>query len=202
MQFVESSIADVKSISQRSLVLHWSRAAAGKPLPEFKDFQPPSRGHDPNFMAIWRVDESANGPEFRAIFQGGHVAVGFRQRWEGRSMADMIPASLLAPALAGARFCVEKRRAVYMIYTTCDADGQRLDCERLLLPFGLPDGGVRQLVASLEVVGVTRNVALSETLSHFERAHEIPFAGCFAPLPSSYDSSREQRTGSVEITTV
>jgi hypothetical protein len=40
MQFVEASIADVKSIAPRVLVLHWSRAAAGRPLPDFEDFQP------------------------------------------------------------------------------------------------------------------------------------------------------------------
>lgn len=111
MQFVESSIADVKSIAQRALVLHWSRAAAGRALPNLEDFQPPSRGHDPNLMVIWRVDYSADGPEFRAMFQGDHIAVAFRQRWEGRSMAEMIPESLRAAALDGARFCVEQRLA-------------------------------------------------------------------------------------------
>lgn len=202
MQFVELSIADVKSISQRSLVLHWSRAAAGRPLPDFEDFQPPSRGHDPNLMVIWRVDHSADGPEFRALFQGDHVAVAFRQRWEGRNMADIIPGSLRAPALDGARFCVEARLAVYMVYTTRDADGQRVDGERLLLPFGSPDGSVKQLLASMEVVSETRNVALSKALNHFERAHEIAFAGCFGPLPRGHNSLSAPRTGLVEITAV
>lgn len=202
MQFVESSIADVKSIAQRALVLHWSRAAAGKSLPDFEDFQPPSRGHDPNFMVIWRVGASADGPEFRAMFQGDHIAVAFRQRWEGRNMAKMIPQSLRAPALDGARFCVEQRLAVYMVYTTLDADGQRIDCERLLLPFGPPGGGVKQLLASMEVISETRNVAVSKALSHFERAHEIAFAGCFGPLPRGHNSLRVPRTGLVEITAV
>jgi hypothetical protein len=200
MQFVESSIADVKSIAQRALVLHWSRAAAGRPLPDFEDFQPPSRGHDPNLMVIWRVDESVDGPEFRALFQGDHVAVAFRQRWEGRNMAEMIPGSLRAPALDGARFCVEERLAVYMVYTTLDADGQRVDGERLLLPFGSPDGSVKQLLASMEVISVTRNVALSKALNHFERAHQIVFAGCFGPLPRGHGSLHVPRTGLVEIT--
>lgn len=202
MQFVESSIADVKSIAQRVLVLHWSRAAAGRPLAGFEDFQLPSRGHDPNFMVIWRVDESADGPEFRAVFQGAHIAGAFGQRWEGRNMAEMIPESLRAPALDGARFCVEERRAVYMVYTTLDADGRRVDCERLLLPFGSPDGSVKQLLASMEVISVTRNVVLSKALNHFERAHEIAFAGCFGPLPRDHGSLRMSRTGLVEITAV
>lgn len=199
MQFVESSIADVKSIAQRALVLHWSRAAAGRALPDFEDFQPPSRGHDPNLMVIWRVDHSADGPEFRAMFQGDHVAVAFRQRWEGRNMADMIPESLRAPALDGARFCVEERLGVYMVYTTLDADGQRIDGERLLLPFGSPDGRVKQLLASMEVISLTRNVPLPEALNHLERAHEIAFAGCFGPLPRGHDSLKASRTGLVEI---
>ena len=202
MQFVESSIADVKSIAQRALVLHWSRAAAGRALPNLEDFQPPSRGHDPNLMVIWRVDYSADGPEFRAMFQGDHIAVAFRQRWEGRSMAEMIPESLRAAALDGARFCVEQRLAVYMVYTALDADGQRVDCERLLLPFGLPDGSVKQLLASMEIISVTRNVALSNALNHFERAHEIAFAGCFGPLPRGHDLLSVPRTGLLEITAV
>lgn len=202
MQFVESSIADVKSIAQRALVLHWSRAAAGRPFADFEDFQPPSRGHDPNFMVIWRVDEAVDGPEFRAMFQGDHIAGAFRQRWEGRNMAEMIPGSLRAPALDGARFCVEERLAVYMVYTTLDTDGQRVDCERLLLPFGSPDGSVKQLLASMEVISVTRNVVLSKAVNDFERSHEIAFAGCFGPLPRGHESLNVPRTGLVEITVV
>jgi hypothetical protein len=38
-------------------------------------------------MVIWRVDEAVDGPEFRAMFQGAHIAGAFSQRWEGRNMA-------------------------------------------------------------------------------------------------------------------
>lgn len=190
MEFNESSIADIKSISQRTLALHWSRAAAGKLLPDFESFLPPSRGHDPNYMVIWRVEESAHGPVFRAMFQGSHIAAAFRERWEGRDMAEMIPASLRAHALEAARFCAEKQVGVYMIYTTLDTDGQRLDCERLLLPFGPPDGGVKQLVASMEAISFKGNVIFSEAVAHFERSHEIVFAGCFRPLPPRHDPSK------------
>jgi hypothetical protein len=66
-----------------------------------------------------------------------------------------------------------------MVYTTLDTDGQRVDCERLLLPFGSPDGSVKQLLASMAVISLTRNVVLSKALNQFERSHEIAFAGGF-----------------------
>jgi len=136
------------------------------------------------------------------MFQGNHVAVAFRQRWEDRNMAEMIPEFLRAPALEAASFCVEEQRAVYMIYTALDAEGQRIDCERLLLPFGSAEGGVRQLLASMEVVGLMRNVPLSEAVTHFARSYEIAFAGCFAPLPVGHGSLHASRTGDVEIAAV
>jgi hypothetical protein len=200
MEFVGSSIADIKSISQRALVLHWSRAAAGKSLPDFANFQPPSRGHDPDYLVIWRVDESTDGPEFRAMFQGAHIAAAFRQRWEGRSMTELIPGALRAPALDGARFCVEKQLAVYMIYTTLDNEGQRVDCERLLLPFGTPDGGVKQFLASMEIISLTGNVVLSNAVPLFERTHEIALAGYFGPLAPSHDALKVRRASLIDVT--
>ena len=185
MKFVESSIADIKSISQRTLALHWSRAAAGKPVPHFQSFEIPSRGHDPNYMAIWRVQRSVTGPVFSAIFQGAYIATAFRQRWEGRKMEELIPKSLRAPALDAARFCAEKQVGVYMIYTTLDSDGRRIDCERLLLPFATPDSRVGVLLATMEAISLKGYVVLSKALDHFERSYDIAFAGCFSPQPRS-----------------
>jgi hypothetical protein len=95
-------------------------------------------------------------------------------------MEEMIPKSLRAQALDAAPFCAEKQVGVYMIYTTIDSEGHRLDCERLLLPFATPDRGVGQLLASMEAISLTGDVILTKALEHFERSHDIAFAGYFS----------------------
>ena len=64
--------------------------------------------------------EFGEGRIFRGLYQGDHIATGFRGQWMGRSMAEVIPESLRAAALEAANFCAENGCAIYMIYKTED----------------------------------------------------------------------------------
>lgn len=196
MHFADTSIGAIKSISQRSLALAWRDAASGGAFSDFAHFKPPARGHDPGYMVIWNVESAPEGRLFRAMYQGGFIATAFRQSWEGRSMADVIPAVLRAPALNAANHSAATGRGVYMIYRTSNERGQIIDCERLVLPFGKAETGIRQLVTSMETISFEGDVILKSALDYFTAGFDIVVASQFtsgakdaSPRPRDDDHS-------------
>lgn len=179
MRFADTSIGAIKSISQRSLALAWRDAAHGAAFSDFANFKPPERGHDPRYMVVWNVEPKPAARTFRAVYQGGFIAIAFRQSWEGRSMADVIPAPLRAPALAAANHCAETGCGVYMVYRASNERGQSIDCERLVLPFGKAQTGIRQLVTSMETISIEGDVILESALDYFTAGYEIVLAAQF-----------------------
>lgn len=192
LHFQECDVTAIKSISQRSLAVHWKRAAKDAPLPAFEAFQPSSRAYDPNWLAIWRVEEDGSGRVFRGLFQGEFIAKAFRSRWEGRSMEDVVPAALRAPALAAANYCVDRQRAIYMVYSTTDQQGRRMDCERMLLPFGDRLSGVKQIIASMEPISLDGDISLDIALDDFVARATVGFAGWFVASPDPTHDRRLQ----------
>lgn len=179
MQFADASIGAIKSISQRSLALSWRDAAKRAAFPRFDDFKPANRGHDPRYMVIWNVEPTPHERIFRAMYQGSFIATGFRQPWQGQSLADVIPAPLRAPALAAANHCAETGCGVYMVYRASNERGQSIDCERLVLPFGKAETGIRQLVTSMETISLEGDVVLGSALDYFTSGYEIVVAAQF-----------------------
>lgn len=179
MRFADTSIGVIKSISQRSLALAWRDAAHDAKFPQFDHFKPSARAHDPRFMVVWNVEPKPADRTFRAMYQGELIAVSFRQRWEGQSMADVIPAPLRAPALAAANHCAETGCGVYMVYRACNERGQSIDCERLVLPFGKAQTGIRQLVTSMETISLEGDVILDSALDYFTAGFDIVLAAQF-----------------------
>lgn len=180
MNFAETTIASVKSVSQRSLALAWQRAARGSRYPQLADFHPSSRACDPRYIVIWKVEDGADGPDFRALYQGDFIAAAFRDQWVGKSMAAVVPEKLRAPALAAANFSTRTGRAIYMNYATRDQNGGSINCERLLLPFGTAANGVRQLIASNEPISFDGDVVLTKAVEDFVGDFEITTAGHFS----------------------
>ena len=176
MLWTEADISSIKSISQRTLAVHWAEAAAGRPFPRFEEFRPPSRGYDPKYLIFWKVEGEAGNREFKAMYQGKFIADAFHEKWEGRNLKELISGKLLDPALAGANACVDQGAAIYMIYTTKDATGHRIDCERLLLPFGEPKTGVRQFMASNEPISLNGELMLETAVEHFMKDFQITLA--------------------------
>ena len=72
MLFPDIAINEVKSISQKALFAHWSRAARGRPFPPLQDFRPEERLHDPKQL-VFALDhdiqnkDEANQKKYRSI---------------------------------------------------------------------------------------------------------------------------------------
>jgi hypothetical protein len=90
--------------------------------------------------------------------------------WAGKTMEQVVPMSLRRITLDAARECATGGCIVYSIFSTIDANDARVDCQRLLLPFGRDDTKVEQMLASLQL---TVTQGRSKVLNHFEMQADV-----------------------------
>jgi len=117
--------------------------------------------------------------KFRALYQGDNVAEVFNSNWAGKTMEQVVPMSLRRITLDAAKECAASGCLIYAIFSTVDANDQRIDCERLLLPFGR-DGKVEQLLGSLQLKGSQGGVRRTKVLADFQLQAEVLFSGKIA----------------------
>jgi hypothetical protein len=176
MQFSPASIQSIKSISQHALTRYWNRLAGGRSFPSIAQFDPGPRLHDPKQLVIWTIEDAFGQRRFRALYQGTNVAEVFNSSWAGRTMDEVVPAPLKSMSMDGANECAASGCAIYTIFATFDANGHRVDCERLLLPLG-EGSTVQQIVASLQLVSVKGEFERKSILGRFETLSQVAFAG-------------------------
>jgi hypothetical protein len=177
MTFRFAPVQMVRSESQRALAHYWDQLAAGRPFPSFTEFQPDPAIHDPKQLVVWNIEGAGRLLKFRARYQGENVADAFNTAWVGETMEEVVPMSLRRPALDAAKECADSGCMVYMVLSTWDSSATRIDCERLLLPFG-NNGKVEQLLGSLQLTNVPnasrRKGALSRSTPRSSPAGSSP----------------------------
>jgi hypothetical protein len=141
----------IKSISQRGLLTHWRRVSEGRCIPDFGSFTLTDGDVDRHQLLFWHVVGSGYDRVFKSLFQGNYVVEGLG----GRPLLEVSRASF-GPfqqyAFATLSDCADRRVPIYSVLTSEDSAGQRIDCERLLLPFGRDPGAVDLVLASLQLV--------------------------------------------------
>jgi hypothetical protein len=168
-----SSLQQVKSVSQRALASYWDRLAAGRHFPAFTEFAPEPGLHDPKQLVAWNVEGERGQVKFRALYQGENVADVFSSAWAGKTMDQVVPMSLRRVTIGAAKECVQSGRAIYTIVSTIDATEHRVDCERLLLPFGSDGSKVEQILASLQLTSVPGRVRRKKILNNFQMQADL-----------------------------
>jgi hypothetical protein len=189
MDFHDTTIGAIKSITQRSLAMCWNRAAKDRPFPSIHEFSPDSRVHDGSQLAAWKVEREDGQRRFRALYQGGNVAEVFQQPWAGQTMDEVIPAFAKGLALDAAHECATSGCAIYTVISTRDALGYRVDCERLLLPLGQDGVEVEQIVASLQLISPKGTFTRQDILARFSAHAELTFCG---KIPSAFARGKLQ----------
>ncbi len=132
--------------------------------------------HDPQQLVFWNVEEGEHGRIFRALAHGRYLTEAYNLNWTGKTMDEVAPEPMRELILQTARACVDSGCPAYSIFTTFDAGGQQVDCERLLLPFGRY-GRVTHLVGSLQLVSVKGGFTRQSALGAFGRMVEMALAG-------------------------
>jgi hypothetical protein len=164
----------IKSASQLALATYWDRLTAGRRFPAFTELKPEPGLHDPKQLVAWNVEGEGRLRKFRALYQGESVAEVFSSAWAGKTMEQVVPMSLRKITLEAAKECAASGCAVYSIFSTIDASDTRVDCHRLLLPFGRDDTKVEQILASLQLTTIQGR---GRVLNHFEMQTDVLFAG-------------------------
>lgn len=174
MTFKFVSPQEIHSASQRALAYYWGRLAAGRRFPALGELKPDPDMHDPKQLVIWNVEGEGPDRKFRALYQGENVAEAFNSAWAGKTMEQVVPMSLRGLTLDAARECATSGCLVYMIFSTIDANNRRVDCHRLLLPFGNNGLKVQQVLASLQLTSVPTRKRI---LNHFRIQADVLFSG-------------------------
>jgi len=164
----------IKSASQLALVAYWDQLAAGRRFPSFAELNLDPGLHDPKQLVAWNIEGEGRLRKFRALYQGESVAEAFNSAWAGKTMEQVVPMSLRKITLEAAKECATSGCAVYSIFSTIDASDTRVDCHRLLLPFGRDGTKVEQMLASLQLTTIQGR---GRVLNHFEMQADMLFAG-------------------------
>jgi hypothetical protein len=162
------SFNSIKSDSQRALAAHWDGLAAGRRFPALSEFKPDSGLYDASQLVVWNIEGEGRQLKFRALYQGESIAEVFSSVWAGKTMDQVVPMSLRRITIGAAKECMASGCAVYSIVSTIDSNEQRVDCERLLLPFGRDGSKVEHILASLQLKSVQQAVRRKKILGHFK----------------------------------
>ncbi len=191
----------IKSVTQRALASYWDHLAAGRAFPAFREFKPEASSHDPKQLVVWNIEGAGRLLKFRALYQGENVAEVFNSSWAGKTMEQVVPMSLRRITLDAAKQCAASGCLIYAIFSTVDANDQRIDCERLLLPFGR-DGKVEQLLGSLQLKSTQGMVRRTKVLGDFQLQADVLFSGKIAsgftkanPAPTAREAPATLRAG-------
>ncbi len=179
MLFKSVTPESIKSVTQRGLASYWDQLAAGRAFPAFTEFKPDASSHDPKQLVVWNIEGAGRLLKFRALYQGENVAEVFNSSWAGKTMEQVVPMSLRRITLDAAKECVASGCLIYAIFSTVDANDQRIDCERLLLPFGR-DGKVEQILGSLQLRSSQGGMRRAKILGAFQLQADILFLGKIA----------------------
>jgi hypothetical protein len=118
---------------------------------------------------------------FELLYQGENVAEVFSSAWTGKTMEQVVPMSLRRVTLDAAKVCASSGCLTYTIVSTIDANSHRVDCERLLVPFGSDGSKVEQILASLHLTSVRGGLQRTTILNNFQMQADLLFSGKIKP---------------------
>jgi len=152
MPFQKSSPDVIRSVRQRWLLSHWTRARAQDAVPAWKNLDP----DDLTKMAesLMFCDVAAEpGVRFLIRFRGARIAEAFGPQ-EANYLDDLLPEVIREETLAAYQEAVRTKQPVFTIAETRDPTGKPVTLERLVLPFSRDGAAVDRILASLEMVSI------------------------------------------------
>lgn len=153
MHFEDADQQIIRSTTQRGLMLHWERSKKERPLLPLTEFDLDGRCHDAGQLSFCAVEGINDGVSFRVLREGSQVMAAYDSDWTGQYLHDVLPRHVKDTVLAAFDRCREKRSAIYTVSSITDESGIVVDCERLLLPFGVGDT-ITHVVASLQLISI------------------------------------------------
>ena len=151
MPFPPVSMHAIRSSNQRTLADALEHARRGRRFPAIDQFNPQAKDHSPEQLIVWDVEGTGGSSSSACAGSGLRAAEALGNGLVGKTMDELVPPALREISLEGANECAASGSAIYAIITTI-ANGHQVDCERLLLPFGVTAARVEHIVASLQLI--------------------------------------------------
>jgi len=142
----------VRSIRQRWLLSCWTRLRAGRPIPDWSEFD--TEQLDSCFDDLTIVDAEPNGGRlrFRIFTHGKNVGAMYAGQCAGKLLADTLPDETRARTIETYERAAQTRLPVFTTSGVVDVKGRTVVCERLLLPFGHSNLRTIRILALLETI--------------------------------------------------
>jgi hypothetical protein len=152
MQFESVGPSAVRAIRQRDLLNTWIRSyVRRRELPALAEFQPACLDEERPDLMIYDIERDADTVRYRATYAGTRLIDSYGFSAVGHSLQDLLAPALWSHVEPIYRTCLEQAMPVYSTFTVVDVEGQLVDYERLMLPFG--DGcDVRSMIASIKSI--------------------------------------------------
>lgn len=152
MPFERSSPDVIRSVRQRWLLSHWSRARGKDVVPAWKSFDADDLAKMAESLLFCDV-AIEEGVRFMIRFRGQRIVETLGQK-EAKYLDEILPALIRDETLTAYQEAVRTRQPVFTIASTRDPGGKPVNLERLVLPFGRDGSVVDRILASLEMVSI------------------------------------------------
>lgn len=170
MDFQSETPAVVTAIRQRDLLNTWLRLyAREKTLPKVSEYEPGRLKEEADDLVYYAVDTSCWPPVLTIQSEGTRMSAAYGQTGKGRRLDEYVGPRRAATVMPVYYLCVARRCPVYTVSHLEDADGHKVDYERLLLPFGADDQ-VTDLIASLKTISIDGGFEIRDLITRTDLA--------------------------------
>lgn len=152
MPFQNTSPDVIRSVRQRWLLGHWSRARGQDAVPNWKKLNPEDLAKMAESLMFCDV-AAEDGMRFLIRFRGEQIAETFGPQ-EAKYLDDILHPVIREETLTAYRASVNTKQPVFTIASTNDPAGKPVNLERLVLPFSRNGEAVDRILASLEMVSI------------------------------------------------
>jgi hypothetical protein len=167
----------IKSTSQRAVVQHWREIKADRRLPSIGDFAPPRPTHDPRQLMLWAIEGTGPTRCFKTLTHGKFLTEAFGiNPLPLQPLQAVVPPPLQELVETSLHACADAGAPIYTVISTWDSDGCRINCERLLLPFGEEQGEPRQIATVLQLFSPNGQFTRQTALSLFLAQAKVTFS--------------------------
>lgn len=162
--FESATPSVVRSIKQKDLLNTWLRLyATEQRLPRISDFHPERMSDEIPDLALFIVDHSVSPPRLIFERESQRMIAALGHSSNGRPLDDYLGPQMAAIVMPIYYECIQRALPAYTIFSFEDAQGRKVDYERMLLPFS-EGQGVSHIVASHKNISEDGNFEINNLM--------------------------------------
>jgi hypothetical protein len=164
----------VKSLRQQQLLEAWLwQVRASRILPAIKDFAALHAYREQSEVSVYEVVRENGSARYRVAREGVAFKALFGTSSYGRFLDEAMSPRTWGIGRISLDECVRQALPIYSVYSLDDKEGQRIMCERLMLPFGNGSSEVTAMATSLKTTSLTLGDFRAPTKPH---GHQLDYS--------------------------